>query len=187
MILKKRKQRLFYLFLFFALLYLLLSQADFISKRIYRIKYRDEIFYYAEANQLDPYLVAAVIQVESNFNPRARSPKGAVGLMQLMPSTARWAAEMMGLDDYSEELLLDPQYNIKIGCWYLNNLLQTFEGNRYAALAAYNGGRGEVMRWLQEGIWDGSLKNYRDIPFPETREFVKKVEDYYNLWVPDAS
>ena len=113
----------------------------------------------ARANGLDPELVAAVIKVESNFNPNALSRKGAQGLMQLMPATAR----LLGLDD-----AFDGRGNIHSGCRYLKSLLDDFDGDLPLALAAYNAGREAVRKY--NGI----------PPYPETRHYVRQVLRLYN-------
>lgn len=148
----------------------------------YPFPYRDLITAEAERNGLDPYLVAAVIKTESNFNPRARSDQGAVGLMQVMPDTARWAAGQMQWRDFSPEMLEQPEVNIKIGTWYLAELKREFSGDIILALAAYNGGRGNVREWLKTNRWSGERTTLDQIPFPETREFVKKVLRNYQRY-----
>jgi soluble lytic murein transglycosylase-like protein len=110
---------------------------------------------HARRHSLRPELVRAVIQVESGFNPRARSPKGAMGLMQLMPATAR---ELGVRDAY------DPADNIRGGCLYLRRLIDRYDGNEELALAAYNAGAEAVDR-----------HGKKVPPYRETRDYVKKV------------
>lgn len=117
-------------------------------------QYNGLIEEHAQAKAVSPALVRAVIQAESAFNPRARSHKGAMGLMQLMPSTA---AEFGVLDPY------DPQENIRAGVGYLKQLLVKYEDNETLALAAYNAGPAAVARY-------GTVPPYR-----ETRNYVEKV------------
>ncbi len=142
---------------------------------IYPLRYTEEIKIYSEINNLDPYLVAAIIKVESGFRANVVSPRGAVGLMQIMPTTGAWVAEMMEFKEYSYTSLSDPETNIAIGTWYLSNLMSNFDNQIPVVLAAYTGGQGEVRRWFENGIWSGSFEDIDHIPFSETREFVKRV------------
>jgi soluble lytic murein transglycosylase-like protein len=120
-----------------------------------RGRYEPIILEHAAMHALRPALVRAVIQVESGFNPRARSPKGAMGLMQLMPETAR---ELGVIDAF------DPAQNIRGGTMYLRRLIDRYQGNEELALAAYNAGAGAVDRYGRAVP-----------PFRETREYVRKV------------
>jgi len=142
--------------------------------RLYPLEYREILFLRAAERGLDPYLVAAVIRAESRFRPRAISAQGARGLMQIMPETGKWVAEQMEIP-FDPELLYDPDYNIRLGCWYLSNLLNEFDGNRVLALAAYNGGRNNVKQWLAEERWTGEAHTLEQIPFGETRHYVAVV------------
>ncbi len=153
-----------------------------VQRLVYPFYHRELILHEAEKHDQDPRLIAAIIWVESRFKDHALSSKGAMGLMQLMPTTGSWAAEMARLELQEVEDLLEPRVNIALGTWYFNNLLQIFDGNVYAALAAYNGGQGHVSRWLKTGTWDGSLENAEKIPFPETRQFVLKVARTYERY-----
>jgi soluble lytic murein transglycosylase len=173
---------MFYLVVFLLFLYLFITQANYIARFVYPFHYRDIITMEAHKNELEPLLVAAVVWVESSFNKEAESSKGARGLMQIMPETGFWVAEQIGMDDFTEDKLYDPLVNISIGTWYLRDLFRQFDGNTYVALAAYNGGRGHVSRWLQNGLWDGSRDRLENIPFPETRLFVLRVEQTYRRY-----
>ena len=146
--------------------------------RVYPRDYRIEVEKYAALNELDENLVYALIKAESDFDLDAVSSKGAVGLMQLMPETAQWAADKMGIE-YDESLLTDSEYNIKIGTWYLKRLIIYYENDINKAIAAYNGGEGNVDEWLADGTWDGTLANAGDIPFEETGNYLSKVTAYY--------
>jgi soluble lytic murein transglycosylase len=147
-------------------------------RQLYPFCYRDQIVASSRANGLDPLLVAAVIRAESNYWTWAASRKGAMGLMQITPSTARWIAAQRGQADFDERMLYDPATNIAMGCWYLRHLLDQFHGNLPAALAAWNGGRTNVTGWLTAGHWSGTAGDLADIPFGETRTFVGRVLSY---------
>jgi len=174
--------RIFYLAIFLLILYLFITRANYLARFVYPLHYGEIISAEAQKNELEPLLVAAVVWVESGFNKEAQSSKGALGLMQIMPETGFWVAEQIGMEDFTEEKLYDPLVNITIGTWYLRDLFRQFDGNRYAALAAYNGGRGHVSRWLHSGLWDGSRESLGNIPFPETRSFVLRVEQTYRRY-----
>ena len=138
----------------------------------YPTRYRDEVEKWSREYGVDRFLVYAVIRVESRFDPRACSPVGALGLMQIMPDTGRWVASKIGIP-FEESMLLDPSTNIRLGVFYLRLLLDEFDGHVLAALAAYNGGMHNVKRWT-------SNRDYRSItpetiPFTETRAFVARV------------
>jgi soluble lytic murein transglycosylase len=142
--------------------------------RIYPLQFREGLFREAQANGLDPYLVAAVIRIESHFRADATSTQGARGLMQIMPDTGEWVAAQMKIP-FSPDRLYDPDYNLRLGCWYLAHLQQQFGGDTVLALAAYNGGRGTVTKWLNDRQWTGEHQTLEQIPFPETRQYVAKV------------
>lgn len=149
----------------------------------YPIQYKEEIRKHSETYDIDPFLVAAIIRVETNYTPGRESKKGAVGLMQLMPETAKWALEKAKLPDVPiERLKEEPSANIEVGTWYLQSLFRQFDGNRTAAIAAYNAGPGNVKKWLKEGDWDGSAETIKDIPIGETRHYVQRVIHYYKQY-----
>lgn len=148
----------------------------------YPLKYEEEILKYAAEYSVDPYLAASVIWVESRFIPEAVSRRDARGLMQLLPSTAAWGAQKIGLPDYNDVMLLNPEVNIRIGCWYLGYLSSRFSGNVELTLAAYNGGIGNVQKWLGDKAYSRDGEKLDWIPFPETRDYVVKVMDAYRIY-----
>ena len=128
--------------------------------------------------ELDPYLVAGLIRQESEFNPEARSPSNARGLMQLMPATAqRMARQMSGRRAplFRLTALSLPEYNVAYGTFYLRQVLNQFNGSVEQALAAYNAGENRVVEWLQDGPYDEPAEFVESIPFTETREYVQAV------------
>lgn len=167
---------LFFLFLFFLL------SSQWFWQFIYPLDYQEEIMKVAEENSLDPYLILAIIYVESRFNPLVESRSGARGLMQIMPETGAWIAAHRGINNYSAEDLFDPVLNISFGGFYLARLLNIFEGDLTLALAAYNAGTGNVFKWVNSSLWDGSFAHKDTIPFPETREYLEKVFSIYQRY-----
>ncbi|WP_018132039.1 lytic transglycosylase domain-containing protein [Effusibacillus pohliae] len=149
------------------------------SKQILRWMY--PLYHYQTIQQnalafnIDPLLVAAIVRVESKFKETNVSRAGAIGLMQLMPQTAEWIAGQSGLSYNTPEDLAQPEINIRLGCWYVSYLEKRFQGNRVAAIAAYNSGPSRVEAWLKDGTWDGTLEHLDQIPVGETRHFVQRV------------
>jgi soluble lytic murein transglycosylase len=139
------------------------------------LRHEDVIRQQATAKGLDPSLIAGVIYVESHFIDQT-SHAGAKGLMQLMPSTADYIARKSGGTRFTQGDLATPQINISYGSWYLRYLLQKYHGSEPLALAAYNAGEGKVDEWWAEASARGENFNVaRHIPFPETRNYVKRV------------
>jgi soluble lytic murein transglycosylase len=137
------------------------------------LRHEDIIRQQARAKHLDPALVAAVIYQESKFRPRT-SPAGAEGLMQILPSTAKFIARRSGGTAFVPTDLGTPQVNISYGSYYLRYLLDRYGGNKTLAIAAYNAGETNVGRWIRRA---GGAARFRarDIPFPETRAYVDSV------------
>lgn len=141
------------------------------------LRHDDIIRQQARDKGLDPALIAAVIYRESRFRPRD-SKAGAKGLMQILPSTARYIAHKSGGTEFVTGDLATPQINIAYGSWYLAYLLRAYDGDELTALAAYNAGEGRVNEWLRESGKDGGkIAETAEIPFPETREYVADVLD----------
>lgn len=128
----------------------------------------------ASAKHLDPALIAAVIDTETHFEPRT-SAAGAQGLMQLLPSTAEYLAGLSGGYAFNTADLAAPEVNIAYGSYYLRYLLNRYKGNEVLALAAYNGGMGNVDRWVQQERAKGRTLSVDAIPFAQTREYVHEV------------
>ncbi|MEL7634785.1 MULTISPECIES: lytic transglycosylase domain-containing protein [Sporomusa] len=149
---------------------------DWFQKKIlYPFLYQEAIYTYALEQDIDPFLVAGVIKTESKFITEACSPKGALGLMQIMPDTGRWIAEQLNHEKFMIADLTDPDINIRFGTWYLASLKKEFHDNEVLYLAAYNGGRGNVKQWMQRYGWSEDFADIKQIPFKETREYVEKV------------
>lgn len=140
------------------------------------LAHEDIIRQQASLKQLDPSLVAAVIYAESRFRD-ATSRAGARGLMQITPDTARYIARLSGGTKFEQGDLSTPQINISYGAYYLRYLLNRYGDNTVLALAAYNGGEGNVDRWIVEASNDERAFVIDQIPFAETRGYVTKVLD----------
>ncbi len=151
-----------------------------LSEKLYPIHYQQEIARVADRYHLDPYLVAAVVRTESDYDPKAVSHAGAVGLMQLMPDTATWVTGLDAWKGPSDPALTDVNDNLELGACYLAYLTQRFAGDLLAALAAYNAGQGVVDSWLASG--DHKALQFADIRFGETKAFVQKVQHYRDLY-----
>ena len=143
------------------------TEPDWYQRARYPLRYETIVRAHARNYDLPPALLAAVIYTESKFDADARSDAGAVGLMQLLPDTARGIAARTGGDGFVESDLLDPEINVRYGSWYLRHLLDRYHDVR-TALAAYHAGQGNVDDWLRDG---GGIR------FPETRHYVEKVLD----------
>lgn len=153
---------------------------------IYMWDYQQDIIEYSKKNNIDPFLIAAIIKNESNFNHRAVSSAGAVGLMQIMPETGAWIAKQMGLKEYQDSDLYTTKTNIRMGCWYVGELDHEFRHNLALVMIAYNAGRGKTREWMQQNNWDYDFNDLKAIPYADTREYVIKVlydrDKYYLLY-----
>jgi len=148
-----------------------LSQIDFeraIQELTLPLQHEDIIRQQAAEKNLDPALIAAVIYSESKFRDQ-ESAAGAIGLMQITPSTAKYIERLSGGTTFKISDLNDPQINISYGTYLLRHFLDRYGGNTVAALAAYNAGPGNV------DSWGGSALQVSDIRFPETKAYVEEV------------
>ena len=153
-----------------------------IMKKLFPIPFQGIIMKHSQEYEVDPYLIASIIKVESNYDPYAQSSKDARGLMQVLPSTGKWAAEELDLKKFYTEELYVPEINIQIGTWYIQKLNQQFHGNIHLVIAAYNGGSGNISKWLEDERYSKDGKNLEYIPFEETRNYIEKVLFYYDLY-----
>jgi soluble lytic murein transglycosylase len=141
------------------------AEPDFYLRARYPLEYEHILRGHAANHDLDPALLAAVVYVESRFDPNAESAAGAIGLMQLLPETAEGIALRTGGTAFVVADLRDPEINVRYGSWYLDHLLERY-GDARLALAAYHAGQGNVDEWRRAGA---------GIAFPETRDYVEQV------------
>jgi soluble lytic murein transglycosylase len=141
------------------------------------LRHEDIIRQQARDKDLDPALIAAVIYAESRFRDGQTSQAGAEGLMQITPATARMIARKSGGVAFTVRDLGTPQVNIAYGAWYLRYLMGRYAGNETFALAAYNGGEGNVDRWIDRAEQRNESLTIEAIPFSETRTYVQRVQD----------
>jgi|GEM_PF-1411779 soluble lytic murein transglycosylase len=130
---------------------------------------------YAGLYKCDPLWIMAIIKTESGFLPRAQSPRGALGLMQMLPSTARDIAPEIGVQIQADDDLKDPDVNLHLGVYYVSKLEQMFSDDENAVLSAYNAGPGITREWLK----GKPMLELDDIAYPETRKFVRNVNRTY--------
>lgn len=172
------KRRVFLL----VLLILLWFNHKDVARWLYPFPNQELIYNYADANRLDPLLVAAIIKTESNFDPLATSPKGARGLMQIMPQTGDWVNRQISGEPLPPEQLFEVEKNISLGTWYLSNLSQEYKGDMVLSIASYNAGRGNVKNWLIKQHWTGERQTIDQIPFMETRQYIRRVLWNYKVY-----
>jgi len=137
--------------------------------------YWDELKRDAQANHLDPFLVASLIRQESEFNPQAISSANAMGLMQLLPQVGKGLAKEMKVRHFSSDQLLSPDTNLRLGTKYFKHMVDHYDGQVEYALAAYNAGEDRVDQWRKDGNFKSVEEFVESIPFTETREYVQAI------------
>lgn len=152
----------------------------------YPAAYWDKVYKYSKDNGVDPFLVLAIMRQESFFEPNSLSPAGAVGLLQVMPETAKKILNEKGEDYFEKNQLYEPEINILAGVKYISKLLKKYDNNLVYAIAAYNAGEHKVKEW-QSRFPDRDLDEFiESIPYPETKNYIKKViinyENYYRVY-----
>jgi soluble lytic murein transglycosylase len=157
--------------------WIFLAPPNTVERIRYPLRYKAIVRGHARNYHLNPALLAAVIEVESKFQADAKSSSGAIGLMQLLPSTAHGIAVHTGGSGFRTDDLYNPEINVRYGSWYLRHLLDKYHDDERTALAAYNAGQDNVDRWLARGSGIG---------YPETRAYVDRVERlkgiYRDVW-----
>ena len=164
--------------MFLCFLLLILAGIFFLSnlylkKVVYPLHYKQQVFKYANVYDLDRALVFAIIKNESDFDKNAVSNAGAVGLMQITNFTANYIAKQLGEQDFD---LINPETNIRFGCFYMRYLLNKFEYLE-TALVAYNAGEGNVSKWLKDTNYSDNGKTLKTVPFKESREYIVKIKE----------
>jgi soluble lytic murein transglycosylase len=149
---------------------------------VYPFPYREQIEREAARHGVDPFLVAGLVRQESMFNTRAVSPAGAIGLMQIMPATGRALARQNGIGNFSNARLHDPDLNVRLGVQYMGQLLRQYNGRLPDLLAAYNAGSGRLARWRAFPEYADDDLFAERIPFAETRDYVKVVEQNRRIY-----
>ncbi len=145
---------------------------------IYPLKYKAEICRYADEFDLERTLIFAVVKAESDFDAKAVSPVGAIGLMQITEETAEYVAEKLDVKDYD---LFKPAVNIRFGCCYIKYLIDKFT-NVNTALIAYNAGEGNVNKWLADNNYSNDKKTLITTPFKETNAYILKIEKNFSKY-----
>ena len=182
---KKFTRKIIISFIIIILLILLFKELNVynrIQRQMYKQEYSEYVNKYAKINEIDPMWIYAIIKVESNFNEKATSGSGAKGLMQLMDSTAADLAKELNIENYDSNMLYNPEINIMLGTKYFDKLLSKYNENYYLAIAAYNGGIGNVDEWIKKKIINSDGTDIENIPYKETNMYVRKTVKAYKVY-----
>jgi soluble lytic murein transglycosylase len=144
-------------------------------KFAFPIPYREDLERYSKQNGLDPFLLAALIRQESEFNPTVVSRANARGLTQIMPSTGRELSRRLKIAPYTTAKLFEPGMNLRLGAFYLKSIADGLGGRWEAALAAYNAGLSRARSWSSWGEFREPAEFIETVPFTETREYIQTV------------
>ncbi|MDD5259558.1 MAG: lytic transglycosylase domain-containing protein [bacterium] len=170
-----KKRAIFIIIAIVIVLGLVLLNTNLFWNKVNPIFYGDILNKYAGVYKIDPLLIAAIINVESKFRTHAQSPVGAIGLMQIMPETGREVAKKLKLSNFYDHDLYVPEINIRIGCFYLDEIRKECGADQVAMLASYNAGKNIVKTWKS-----GSQQlEISQIPYKETRNFISQVQQTY--------
>ncbi len=150
---------------------------------MYPTKYSEYVEKYSEENNLDKYLVYAIIKAESNFDPNVKSNADARGLMQLMEETAVERSNAIEGTEVEAYDLYDPETNIKLGTSYFAYLMGLYDNNIVLAIIAYNAGLGNVEKWIKDGVIKADGSDIENIPYKETENYVRKILRDYQMYL----
>lgn len=165
-----------------AIILKIINFEDRVYKYFYPIKYEEYVYKYSEKYEIDPLLIFSIIKAESNFDEKVVSSSGAVGLMQLMESTAEEIAEDLGIEYKKGETLYNPEMNIMLGVKYYSMLTKVYNNDKSLALAAYNAGIGNVDDWIENEVIQDDGSDIENIPFNETNNYVRKTLRNYEIY-----
>lgn len=159
----------------FCLSFVLLGSFVFIiyDATQYPVYYKAEILKHSYNFEIEPEIVASLIRVESSYRKDVVSNKGAVGLMQLLPSTATWISTQLKHEGFDEKMLFDVETNIMYGTFYIKYLIEKFDSLN-VAVCAYNAGEGVVLNWLKNNNFSEDGKTLTNIPYTETNSHLQK-------------
>jgi soluble lytic murein transglycosylase len=149
---------------------------------VYPRAYRESVERYAPSGDNPPYYLYTIMQKESAYNPHDVSYADAIGLLQMIPPTSKKVAEHVGVA-YTDDVLYDPDGNIRFGAWYIGHLLHKFKGQIAIGAGSYNAGPKAMMRWLDKN-GARSLDEFIELcPYTQTREYMKKALAIYSRYV----
>ena len=157
------------------------TKSDLRWRLLYPLNYYKQVKSYSDQYNNNDALIMGIIRTESTFNSEAQSQVGAIGLMQLMPSTAHDIGTKNGMESFNNSYLFNPELNIKLGNIYYSTLRNLLENKDVSAVAAYNGGIGSVTRWKANLKYNDTDEFIEQIPYEETKNYVERVfESYWN-------
>ena len=164
-------------------LFKILNVQSIVLKKIYPTNYKEYVEEYSKQNNVDEYMIYAIIKAESNFKPNVKSKSNAIGLMQLLEDTAIEMSNTVSKQEITEDGLYDPETNIKLGISYYSYFLKHYKGNNILALTAYNAGMGNVDNWIKKGVIKSDGTDIENIPYKETNNYVRKILRDYKFYV----
>lgn len=158
------------------------SRKDYYYYLFYPFAYKEYVRKYAGTYGIDEKFILAIMREESRFKADAGSHAGAQGLMQIMPATGKNIADQLGISNFNNDMLHDPETSIRMGTYYIAQQLNNFGNNKYYALGAYNGGPGAMQRWINNYGGLDIDEFIENITYDETKNYIKKVMESYYIY-----